>query len=352
MSNDETRRYGLIGAGVVGQAYIRALALVEGADLAAIAEPDAEPMNWTFKTLKTSRFSPAIYSDWQEMLAAMQIDAVIVSTARFSQSEILTELMQTDIAILVEPPICNSLKDAVQIARLDEKRAALMQAGLAYRYMPPVARFIQRLHAGEVGPPRMMAIREYGFEFLRTPDARTRLGQDRGGTLVSAGCHVFDLMRLALQDEPVQIYASAGLNVLSSGKGSDVFDNAFVVVDFANGARAQLDLCLFADGAEQYQDICVTGEMGRLEVQIPAGVVTFSPRAQSGVQHEPVSVGEEVLAVGGYHGAVVYQLRDFHQALVNATPAPVSMSEVVRSIEMGLAAQQSAATGKVVALSR
>jgi hypothetical protein len=32
------------------------------------------------------------------------------------------------------------------------------------------------------------------------------------------------------------------------GERPDILDNAYVVVDFASGARALLDLCMFAEG--------------------------------------------------------------------------------------------------------
>ncbi len=349
MPHDEVRRYGLIGAGRMGQEHIRSLAFVEGAHLVAIAEPNDRPMNQTFETLRNSPFKPAIYSEWREMIAAAQLDAVILATPSVEHHDMLVELMTRDFAIMVEGPLCSNLKQAQNIVNLAEMRQALTHVGLAYRYMPPVARFLERLHAGEAGTPRMLTIREHRGPSARLADAPV------GGTFVEICSHFFDLMRAALKDEPVRIYASAGRDTPLPDEtfdkiAPDILDNAMVIIDFSKGARAHLDLCMFAEGAEQREDISAFGEIGKLEVQVPAGVVTYSPRDASGVEREAVGVESEILAAGQHHGATVFHLRDFHHALTMGEPAPVQVQDGLRSIEMALAAQQSAVTGKAVTL--
>ena len=57
----------------------------------------------------------------------------------------------------------------------------------------------------------------------------------------------------------------------------DILDNSFTVVDFANGVRAMLDLCMFADGTEHQEEISATGDAARLDVLIPPGDLVFPP---------------------------------------------------------------------------
>lgn len=42
----------------------------------------------------------------------------------------------------------------------------LVQVGLEYRYMPPVAKLIEIVKEGKVGQIKMVAIREHRFPFL------------------------------------------------------------------------------------------------------------------------------------------------------------------------------------------
>ncbi len=47
----------------------------------------------------------------------------------------------------------------------------------------------------------------------------------------------------------------------------DILDNAYVVVDYENGARGMLDLCMFAEGSRNEQEICVVGDRGKVCLQ-------------------------------------------------------------------------------------
>lgn len=42
----------------------------------------------------------------------------------------------------------------------------LVQVGLKYRYMPPVAKLLDIVHSGKLGHVKMVAIREHRFPFL------------------------------------------------------------------------------------------------------------------------------------------------------------------------------------------
>lgn len=50
----------------------------------------------------------------------------------------------------------------------------------------------------------------------------------------------------------------------------DILDNAFVTVDFENGVRAMLDLCMFAEASTHQEHLCVTGKKGKVEAFAPA----------------------------------------------------------------------------------
>lgn len=315
MPDENVRRYGLIGAGAKGQEHIRALTQVAGANLVAIAEPDTEPLNQTLELLRASQFSPAVYSDWREMIVTAELDAVIITTPSSSHFEILTEAMKTDLALFVEAPLGGNLKEAKQIAKLAAKRQTLLQVGLDYRTLPAMADFVGLLQNDQVGAIRLLSIQAQGLT-----------GQ--AASLADLCGDYFDLMRWVLQDEPVRVFASAGHALeqpvgrkgRKSSKALPVFDHATVIVEFAKGARAQLNLSLFGDPRV---DVLATGETANLNVQ--------------------VSVEEK-------QEAATHGLRSFHQAAAAGEKASVSADDGLRAIMLGLAAQQSAVSGKAVSV--
>lgn len=349
------KKYALIGSGMMGCEHIENLKLVDGAELVAIAEPNAEPRRWAEHTLGPDH-GVRFYDDHQSLIGAEALDAVIIATPNFTHHDIVRDLAPHPIAILVEKPMATTAGDAAAMLDLANMREHLFWVGLEYRYMPPVSQFIDRVHRGDVGKVRMLSIREHRFPFLQKVDDWNRFNRNTGGTLVEKCCHFFDLMRLILRAEPVRVFASGGVDVNHlderyNGEIPDIIDNALVVVDFDNATRASLDLCMFAEGSREQEDICVVGDTAKLEVGIPSGIIRTSPRDRSGWRDEHVTVSHRVLRAGSHHGATFYQLSAFHQALVTNAPPTVNARDGLMSVRMGLAAQDSIATGRAVTLS-
>ena len=68
--------------------------------------------------------------------------------------------------------------------------------------MPAAAELVRLVHAGAVGRPRMVAMREHRFPFLDKVGNWNRFSANTGGTLVEKTCHFFDLMNLILRRAP------------------------------------------------------------------------------------------------------------------------------------------------------
>lgn len=346
----ERRKYAIIGCGMMGREHMANLALVPGAELAAIAEPDAGSRVAAMAKAASLGQSPEMYTDAGEMLASAKPDAVIIASPNFTHFDVVKPVMEAGAAVLLEKPMCTDPADALALAKLARDYDNLFWVGLEYRYMPPVTRFTQRVHSGEAGDIKMLSIREHRFPFLEKVGDWNRFNRNTGGTLVEKCCHFFDLMRHILRDEPVRVFASGAQDVnhldeLYDGKTPDIIDNAFVMLDFAGGARAVLDLCMFAEGSEEQEEISAVGPKGKLEVKLPGGFVTWSPRDKSGPFSEHIGVPPEALAAGDHHGATYFQQRDFHAALVGGTAPLITARNGYRSVVIGAAAQQSIAAG-------
>ena len=351
----DSRTYAIVGCGMMGREHMRNLALVPEAELVAIVDPHGPSRDAAKELAQELGQTFTCHETIEDMMPSAQPDAVIVAAPNHTHFALAQQLMVHDVALLLEKPMCTTVEDAGKLAALAADYDPLFWVGLEYRYMPPVTRFVERVQAGEAGPVRMLSIREHRFPFLTKVGDWNRFSANTGGTLVEKCCHFFDLMRHILQDEPVRIFASGGQDVnhldeVYNGKRSDILDNAYVIVDFAGGARATLDLCMFAEGAEQQEEIYALGDVGKLDVRIPAAEIIWSPRDGSGVRSEPVDTPPEALAAGDHHGATWFQLLRFHKALVEGGSPDVSAIDGLRSVEMGAAAHRSIETGLPVAL--
>jgi myo-inositol 2-dehydrogenase / D-chiro-inositol 1-dehydrogenase len=213
------------------------------------------------------------------------------------------------------------------------------------------------VHEHKVGRLRMLSIREHRFPFLPKVGDWNRFSANTGGTMVEKCCHFFDLMRHIIRSEPVRIYCSGAMDVNHVGERypqgvPDIIDNSFTVVDFANGVRAMLDLCMFADGAEEQEEITAVGGEARLDVCIPSGEIVHSPRVGFGnpkrVDRRVVSVDETALKAGSHHGSTFHQHQAFANAIRTGHPPLVTAADGLMAVAMGAAAELSAREKRAV----
>jgi predicted dehydrogenase len=366
----ETLRYGLIGAGMMGREHLRNLGLVAGSLVTALSDPDAESCAQSARAAATILgATPAVFADHRALLASGLVDAVVIASPNDTHAAILADIFAAPraLAVLVEKPVCTRIEDCAPLAAAAATHRAPIWVAMEYRYMPPVAELRREVAAGTLGRLRMLSIREHRYPFLAKVGDWNRFARRTGGTLVEKCCHFFDLMRLIIASELVRIYASGGSDVNHrderyGGEVPDILDNAYVVVDFASGVRAMLDLCMFADGAYWQEIIAATGDQGRVECFIPGPArfwpgggervaeIEISPRASKRPARRPIHVDEAVLKAGDHHGSTYFQHVRFRAAVLDGAPVDVTMADGLKAVAIGLAAERSVREERAIAI--
>lgn len=351
-------RYGLIGTGMMGAEHIMNLKLMPEAEIVAISDPSPPSLEWAGAILGDPlKKQVKIYADHRELLADSRVDAVVISSPNFTHASILEEVFRSGRHVLCEKPLTTTLEDGQRVLDMARRHRGVFWVAMEYRYMPPAAEFISRIARGDIGDLRMLAIREHRFPFLVKVGDWNRFSRNTGGTMVEKCCHFFDLMRLIVKSEATRVYCSAAMDVNHrdesyDGKTPDIIDNAFAVVDFANGVRAMLDLCMFAEGSRNQEEITAVGNLGKLEVFIPDGDVVFSPRVPLGqpkkVERMHVAVDATALNAGTHHGATYYQHRKFLDAILTGGWPEVTAEDGFRAVAIGYAAELSAREGRAI----
>jgi len=363
-SGPRTVRYGIIGSGMMGHEHMRNIALVDGAVVSAVSDPDAG-MRSSAQALAGD--GCRAFADHRDLLAAGLCDAFVIASPNHTHAAIMGDVLASGKPILVEKPLATTpaaCRAVIDLARGAEDR---VWVAMEYRYMPPVQRLLREVAEGTAGRLRMIAIREHRFPFLKKVGDWNRFSANTGGTLVEKCCHFFDLMRLLAGAEPARVYASGGMDVnfldetYPQGR-PDVLDNAFVIVEFDNGVRAMLDLCMFAEGSYWQETISATGDAARVEAFVPGPArfqpggherpsqIVISPRATKVELREEVRTDEAILAAGDHHGSTYYQHRKFVDLVRHGGRPEVSLRDGAVAVAVGAAAEESARTGQAVAL--
>ena len=350
-------RFALVGTGMMGREHIRNLLLMPDAEITALIDPVPESRHSAQALLP---HPVNHYADLPAAMDAQAIDAIVLSSPNYTHYDILKPIMGSGLHILCEKPMATNLADAKHLADMARTHAGIFWVGMEYRYMPPALAFVEEIKAGKIGRLQMLAIREHRFPFLPKVGDWNRFSANTGGTMVEKCCHFFDLMRLIVGGEAVRVYCSGAMDVNHQderydGRKPDIIDNSYTIVDFDNGVRAMLDLCMFADGSKEQEEIAATGDQAKLEVFIPSGEIVFSPRvgfmAPKKVDRRHVEVDETALKAGSHHGATFYQQKAFIDAVLGRGDVAVTADDGLRAVAIGLAAEISAKEKRAVLMS-
>ncbi len=350
---------------MMAREHIQNIALLPDARVSVVYDPVAD----LAQAAATLAGDAHVADSLDALLAHKDLDAlVIVSPNNLHVGQLRQIAAQRPLPILCEKPLYT---DPADVAVIDDLRAQYphpIWVAMEYRYMPPVAALIDQAESA-TGGISMLSIREHRFPFLPKIGDWNRFNENTGGTLVEKCCHFFDLMRFVLKSDPVRVMASAG-QVLNhkdesyGGRVPDIWDSGYVIVDFASGARAMLELCMYAEGSRYQEEISAVGPTGKIEAFVPGpgrfwppklgappvAQLIVSPRSPKGPFVAEIPVDPALLQAGDHNGSTFYQHQRFNAVVRGQGTVEVTLDDGAWAVAMGLAAQQSATSGQAVTL--
>ena len=338
--------------------HILNISLIENAEVVALSDPHEASLNQCKDMLKTK---VPCFKNHQDMIKENLVDVYLISSPNFTHIGILKDVIKSKKHILVEKPLCTNTKDCLEIKRLTKDYPSVFWTAMEYRYMPPVAKFINEIHNKTIGELKTLTIREHRFPFLKKVNDWNRFEKNTGGTLIEKCCHFFDLMCLIAKSKPISVYASGGQDVNHldeeyDGKKPDIIDNAYVIINFENGTRSLLELCMFAENSEMQEELVATGNKGKIETSVPSnesGKISSNLRIgmrDGETKLETIEVDKKILEAGHHHGSTYYEHLAFLNAIKNNSNPEVSLDDGLIAVAVGEAAEKSIKLKRLVKL--
>lgn len=343
-------RFGVIGSGVMGLEHINNVNALDGAAVVAISDPDSQSRKLGKQAAGIE--DDMVFESHTGLLAGGVCDAVVLASPNDTHADIMVDILAAGVHVLVEKPLGTNVAQCRRILKAAEGHPGVVWMGLQYRYKPPIAALIDAVRAGHAGDVKMVAIREHRNPFLRKVGDWNRFRRNTGGTLVEECCHFLDLLTLISDSNPVRVYASGAQDVNHlderyAGKTPDIIDNAYVIVDFENGIRGMLDLCMFAEASRNEQELSVIGDIGKVEAFVPDAILRIGRRADRGMTEHRVS-DDHVAYAGLHEGASYLEYVDFLDAIRSGTPPKVTLEDGLLAVAVGEAAHLSIDEGRPV----
>jgi myo-inositol 2-dehydrogenase / D-chiro-inositol 1-dehydrogenase len=319
---------GLVGAGRIGSSHAEILAgRVAGIRLVAVADPRPEAA----RALAHSVGARA-ETDPLAMLAAKDIDAVVIAASSEAHCELVVAAAQAGKAVFCEKPMSLTLEDADRAIDAARHAAVPLQVGFNRRFAADFMAAHDVVASGGVGTPQLMR------SLTRDPGLANPGGVPPWTIFLQTLIHDFDtLLWFNPGAEPVEVYATADALVAPEFKDSGLLDTAVVVITFGNGARAVAE----ASFAAAY------GYDVRLEVFGSKGMVSAGDTASTAMvhhdaagRHVQTSRGDVEMLRDAYTGEFV----EFADAVRDGRDPSVTGADARRALVVALACIESVKT--------
>ena len=181
---DRRFRLGLAGAGRMGRTHLAALAGSRQVRVTGLAEPDP--------AARAAAARPGLpgFATVAELVAAGNLDGVLVAAPTSAHSPIVTEIAAAGLPVLCEKPCGLDTAQAQACAAAADRAGVLLQVAYWRRFVPELAALRQRIRAGELG--RVLAVNCYQWD--EAPPGAGFRGAS-GGIFADMGVHEFDQVR-------------------------------------------------------------------------------------------------------------------------------------------------------------
>lgn len=183
-------RTAVIGCGLIGKR--RAAEAMQHPDSGLVAVADA---NLEAAAILARELGCRSVGRWQDIIAATDIDVVIVSTPNAFLSELSIAALRAGKHVLLEKPMGRTLEEARAIAGAAQDAQRLVKVGFNHRYHPAIRRARELFGSGAIGAPINMRIR-YGHGGRPGYEKEWRGNAELagGGELTDQGVHALDLI--------------------------------------------------------------------------------------------------------------------------------------------------------------
>jgi predicted dehydrogenase len=320
-------RVAIVGAGRRGIVHGRAAKQYPGAQVVAVCDPDAARAEQL-----AAEVGARPYPDHRRALDAERPDVMYLTSPPPTHPEQALDALDAGCALLIEKPIALDMESVHRIGERATAASKLVVVCQQHRYSAAADRARELLSTRKVGLV-------HSYLYRQKPDIRGNWRRSwGGGHIVENQIHPIDLCRYVI-GEVASVYAQYSEHMLAGTEDWDNWDSYSVTLRFANQAVGSIattyaafpripqssSLDIIADG------VMVRYHWGRLEAVYPD-------------RHtETVAVEEEPTVTIG---------REFLRAVETGDRSRLRQDydDAARSLAVCLAANESAQTGRAIAL--
>jgi len=326
-------RFGLLGAGRIGQIHGRNIAASPDASLVAVADVDKKA------AASLAGKTGAEVRDAKALVAAGDIDALLIGSPTGTHADLIEAGAKAGKAVLCEKPVDLDAARVARCLKVVMSAGTPLMIGFNRRFDPNFSALQKRVRDGAIGTVELVTI------ISRDPGPPpVSYIEHSGGLYRDMMIHDFDMARFLLGEEPVEVTAY-GSNLVDPaiGKAGDI-DTAAVMMRTAAGKLAIItNSRRAAYGYDQRMEVHGSGGMARAD-NIYENTVEIAGKkgfARNPVQH---------FFLERYADAYRLELAAFIDAVSKGKEPSPSGRDGLQAQRLADAATKSRKTGKPVAI--
>jgi myo-inositol 2-dehydrogenase/D-chiro-inositol 1-dehydrogenase len=239
---------GLIGAGGRGAYDASIFHADPRARVTALCDLFDDRIETATQKIKVEK--PVIFKDFEKLLAAPDLDAVIIATPPFEHPRMLAAAVEARKHVYCEKPMGVDLAGVQQVIaagrKADPKKN--ISVGFQQRYGPGYQEAYRRVQQGQIG--ELVNARAFWIgddPFQRAPYADPKIEHLRnwfcykdysGDIIVEQDCHNFDVLHWFLDARPIRAVGMGGTKVRTS---MEVLDHLTLSFEFPNGMHVNFE---------------------------------------------------------------------------------------------------------------
>src|SRR5215510_4553923 len=303
---------GIIGVGSRGQQLMRTFLRVPGVRFAGLCDVYEPRFSAGREITKESTLA---YRDYRELLAARDLDAVIVSTPLSFHSEHVIAALKSGRHVYGEKSLALTVEECYSIVDAVKRAGKHFQVGHQYHYAPWYRETLHRIQAGKLGHVTQIYAYWHRNNSWRRPvpdpnDKKLerlinwRLYKEySGGLIAELGSHHITLANEVFGAIPESVIASGGIDFWKDGRETD--DNVQVTYRYPSGQTLLFSAITTnaLDGAQ----LRVYGTNGSAVLTEADGMMYYEPKRPMSAVSEATVVEHGVVTGASYRAEVPYR---------------------------------------------
>ena len=193
MSSSNKIKWGIIGCGGIANKFASDLALIDVAELAAVASRNIDKAKNFAKKHKAN----IAYGSYDELFLDADIDIVYIATPHTSHAELSIKAMECGKHVLCEKPLSLNKIEAKAIIDTSKQTNCFFMEALWTRFNPSLVAAKKLIDAGEIGDIKYINA-DFSFKSLKPIDGRVLNMDLGGGSILDIGIYPAFLAYLLL----------------------------------------------------------------------------------------------------------------------------------------------------------